>query len=64
MKVLEKIFDKRLKTVVNDSSNRFGFSAGRSTTYAIFILRKMQQKYLEKNKKLLRRPSIEFPDGP
>ena len=52
MKVWEKILDRRLKTVVNVSSNQFGFSAGRSTTDAIFILRQMQQKYVEKKKKL------------
>ena len=52
MKVWEKILDRRLKTIVNISSNQFGFSAGRSTTDAIFILRQMQQKYIEKKKKL------------
>ena len=52
MKVWEKILDRRLKTIVNVSSNHFGFSAGRSTTDAIFILLQMQQKYVKNKQKL------------
>ena len=52
MKLWEKILDGRLKDVVKISDNQFGFSAGRSTTDAIFILRQIQQKYTEKKKKL------------
>ena len=50
MKVWEKILDRRLKSVVNVSCNQFGFSAGKSTTDAIFVLRQMQQKYVEKKR--------------
>ena len=52
MKVWEVILDKRLKEVVNIGNNQFGFTAGKSTTDAIHILRQMQQKYIEKKKKL------------
>ena len=52
MKLWEKILDFRLKDVVKISDNQFGFSAGKSTTDAIFILRQIQQKYIEKKKKL------------
>ena len=52
MKVWEKILDGRLKQIVNISDNQFGFSAGKSTTDAIFILRHIQQKYTEKKKRL------------
>ena len=48
MKVWKKILDGRLKQIVNISDNQFGFSAGKSTTNAIFI----QQKYTEKKKRL------------
>ena len=50
LKVWEKILDRRLKTNVNVSSNQFGFPVGRSTTDATFILRQMQQKYVETKK--------------
>ena len=52
MKLWEKILDGRLKDIVKISDNQFGFSAGKSTTDAIFILRQIQQKYIEKKKKL------------
>ena len=52
MKLWEKILDGRLKEVTKISDNQFGFSAGKSTSDAIFILRLIQQKYTEKKKKL------------
>ena len=52
MKLWEKILDGRLKEVVKISDNQFGFSSGKSTTDAIFILRHIQQKYSEKKKNL------------
>ena len=50
MKVWENILDSRLKERVNINGNQFGFAAGKSTTYAVFILREFQQKYIEKKK--------------
>ena len=52
MKVWERVLDRRLKEVVSIGSNQFGFAAGKSTTDAIYILRQMQQKHIEKKKKL------------
>ena len=52
MKVWEKILEGRLKKIVTISDNQFGFSTGKSTTDAIFILRHLQQKYSEKKKSL------------
>ena len=44
-----------LRGVVNIDENRFGFTSGRLTTDAIFIVRQIQERYLtkekEKNKK-------------
>ena len=51
MELWEKILEGRLKEVVKISDNQFSFSAGKSTTEAIFILRHIQQKYSE-NKKI------------
>ena len=52
MKVWEKILEGRLKEIISISNNQFGFSQGKSTTDAIFILRQLQHKYTEKKKKL------------
>ena len=52
MKIWEKVLDRRLKSVIDVGSNQFGFTATRSTTDAIFILRQIQQKYNEKKRKL------------
>ena len=52
MRLCEKILDARLKETVKISDNQIGFSAGKSTTDAIFILRHNQQNYSEKNKKV------------
>ena len=52
MKVWERILDRRLKEVVRIGDSQFGFTAGKSTTDAIYILRQMQQKHIEKKKNL------------
>ena len=51
---MEMILEGRLKKkfVRMIIHKQFGFSVGKSTTHAIFILRHIQQKYIEKNKKL------------
>ena len=52
MKVWEKMLEGRLKELIKISNNQFGFSQGKSTTDAIFIVRQLQEKYTEKKKKL------------
>ena len=52
MKVFEKILEQRLRKVTSVMNGQFGFMPGKSCTDAIFILRRMQEKYMEKNKKL------------
>ena len=52
MKVVERLLEKRLKRLVKVHQMQFGFMPGRSTLDAIFILRRMQESYLEKNRKL------------
>ena len=51
MKIWERVLYKRLKHVKVDE-NQFGFMAGNSTARAIFIIRQLQEKYLEMKKKL------------
>ena len=52
MKIWERVLYKRLKHVTKVDENQFGFMAGKSTTGAIFIIRQLQEKYIEKKKKL------------
>ena len=52
MKIFEKVLDRRLRKLVNISDGQFGFRPGKSCTDAIFILRRLQEKYGEKKKKL------------
>ena len=51
LKVLEKILDKRLRHLVNIVGAQFGFQPGKGTIDAIFILRQLQEKVLEKREK-------------
>ena len=50
LKVLERVVEVMIRDIVDLDSMQFGFCPGRGTTYAIFILRQMQEKYLAKNK--------------
>ena len=52
VKVLERVFEGRLRKIVKIDNMQFGFMAGRCTTDAIFIVRQLQEKYLAKNKEL------------
>ena len=50
MKVLERIVDGLIRQVVSIDDSHFGFVTGRGTTDAIFVIRKLQEKYLAANK--------------
>ena len=52
MKVVERVFEKRLRKMVEIREEQYGFVAGKGTTDAIFILRQLQEKYLENDKEL------------
>ena len=52
MKGFEKVLDSRLRKLVNIDDCQFGFMPGKSCTDAIFILRRLQEKYIEKEKKV------------
>ena len=47
MKLWEKILEGRLNEVIEIGDNQFGFSAGKSTTDTINILRHIRQKNTE-----------------
>ena len=45
MKVIERIFERRLRNVVKLDEMQMGFMPGRGTTDAIFIMRQLLEKY-------------------
>ena len=51
-KVVEHVFEKRLRRMVEIREEHYGFVAGKGTTDATFILRQLQEKYLESDKEL------------
>ena len=52
MKVFERIIESLLRMMVNINAMQFGFMPGKGTTDAIFIVRQVQEKFLEKKKPL------------
>ena len=52
MKVLEKVLGRRLRMKVNIDDMQFGFMSGKGTVDAIFIVRQLQEKFMEKRKDL------------
>ena len=52
LKVLEKVAEGFLRQQVHINDMQFGFMSGRGTTDAIFIVRRLQEKFLSVNKPL------------
>jgi len=52
MKVVERIFEDRIRQQIDIDDMQFGFMKGKGTTDAIFIIRQMQEKFRAKGKKL------------
>ena len=52
MKVLERVMERRLRRKVNIDNMQFGFMPGKGTVDAIFIVRQLQERFLEKKKDL------------
>ena len=50
MKVLERVLEKREQVKIDDM--QFGFTPGKGTTDAIFIVRQLQEKFRSKRKTL------------
>ena len=52
MKVVERIFEHRIRQQIKIDDMQFGFMKGKGTTDAIFMARQMQQNFRVNGKKL------------
>ena len=52
MKVVERIFEHRIRQQIKIDDMQFGFMKGKGTTDAIFMARQMQENFRVKGKKL------------
>ena len=52
MKVVERIFEHRIRQQVEIDDMQFGFMKGKGTIDAIFIVRQVQEKFRVQGKKL------------
>ena len=52
MKIVERVLERRIRTLVNLDKIQFGFMPGKGTVDTIFIVRRMQEEYQKKDKKL------------
>ena len=52
MKVVERIFEHRIRQQIVIDNMQFGFMEGKETTDAIFMARQMQENFRVKGKKL------------
>ena len=52
MKIVDRVLETRIRTLVNLNEMQFGFMPGKETLDAIFIVRRMQEEYQHKDKKL------------
>ena len=52
MKIVERVLKKRIRVLLVLDNMQFGFMPGIGTTNALFIVRRMQEEYREKDKKL------------
>ena len=52
MKIVERVLERRIRMLVNLNKMLFGFMPGKGTADAIFIVRRMQEEYQKKDKKL------------
>ena len=52
IKIVERVPDRRIRTLVNLNEMQFGFKPGKGTVNAIFIVGRIQEEYQKRDKKL------------
>ena len=52
VKIVERILKKKIRALMVEDDMQFDFMPGRGTTYALFIVKRIQEEYREKDKKL------------
>ena len=52
MKIVLKVTERRIRTIINLNKMQFGYMPGKRTVNAIFIVRRMREKYQKKDKML------------
>ena len=52
MKIVERVLERRIRELVNIDSMQFGSMPGRGTTDVLFVVRRMEEEYRNKKKKL------------
>ena len=52
MKIVERVLERRIRTLINLNEMQFGYMPGKGTIHAMIIVRKMQEEYQKKDKKL------------
>ena len=51
-KIVERMLENRIRELVTINEMQFGFMPGKGTTHALFILRRMQEKFRGREKEL------------
>ena len=54
MKIVERVLENRVRELVTVDDMQFGFMPGKGATHALFILRRMQEEFQEREQKLYR----------
>ena len=52
MKIVERVLENRIRELVMIDEMQFGFMPAKGTTHALFILRRMQEEFRGREKKL------------
>ena len=52
MKIVERVPERQIQTLISWNKKKFRFIQGKGTVNAISIVRRMQEKYQKKDKKL------------
>ena len=52
MKIIEKVLEKRIRALVDFDEAQFGFMPGKGTIDALFLVRRLQEEYRAKDKRM------------